>query len=106
MDIEIEYYIPKECNEALPLINDNLSYTKGQNELLIDKSSLTKIVDVNIVDGKAYLKAVVLLRKMWDKGYENEQRMTKLYIWFIKKNNLTTRILVVLLLFYLQLNVG
>lgn len=77
-DIEIEYYISKECNDGLPLIRDELSYTKGQSEFLINKGSLTKIVDVKINnDGKAYIKAVLIPQKIWNMSYENRQEKTK-----------------------------
>lgn len=39
-NIEIEYLIPEESNDGIPLINDDLSYSKVQSEYLINKGSL------------------------------------------------------------------
>ena len=45
-NILIEYYIPEECSDAIPLLDSNLSYSVGQNELLITPSSLGKVFDL------------------------------------------------------------
>ena len=70
-NIEIEYFIPQECSEGLPLIKSDLSYSKEQSEFLIDKGCLSKIIDVEVSkDGtKAYLKAVVIPRRVWNMTY-------------------------------------
>ena len=76
-NIEIEYSIPKECSDGLPLITDELSYSKVQSEYLINKGSLSKIIDVSFSDDgtKAYLKAVYIPKKIWDKTFEENQIM-------------------------------
>ena len=78
-NIEIEYFIPKECNEGLPLINDYLSYCKFQNEFLINKNCFSKIVDVKISEDneKAYLKAMVIPRRVWDLTYTEYHEIKK-----------------------------
>ena len=76
-NIEIEYLIPEEANDGIPLIDDNLSYSKVQNEYLINKSSLSKIIDVKISsDGKlAYIKAVLIPQKMWNITYNKNDSL-------------------------------
>ena len=76
-NIEIEYLIPEEANDGIPLIDDNLSYSKVQNEYLINKGSLSKIIDVKISpDGKlAYMKAVLIPQKMWNITYNNNDSL-------------------------------
>ena len=78
-NIEIEYLIPYECSDGIALISDDLSYSKSQAEFLINKSSLSKIIDVSISeDGtKAYLKAAFIPRKIWDLEYDNHQEISR-----------------------------
>ena len=76
-NIEIEYLIPEEANDGIPLINDDLSYSKVQSEYLINKSSLSKIIDVKVSsDGKlAYIKAVLIPQKMWNITYNKNDSL-------------------------------
>lgn len=76
-NIEIEYLIPEESNDGIPLINDDLSYSKVQSEYLINKSSLSKIIDVKVSpDGKlAYMKAVLIPEKMWNITYNKNDSL-------------------------------
>ena len=76
-DAKIEYLIPEEANDGIPLIDDNLSYSKVQNEYLINKSSLSKIIDVKISsDGNlAYIKAVLIPQKMWNITYNKNDSL-------------------------------
>ena len=65
-NIEIEYLVPENSNDGIPLISDALSYSKNQTEFLINKGSLSKIVDVSIDSQNqvAYLKAVLVPKKL------------------------------------------
>lgn len=74
-DIEIEYLVPSEFSEGLPLITDDLSYSGIKHEFLINTGCLSKIVDV-IIDnnGKAYITAVVVPKKVWDKDYRDQHK--------------------------------
>ena len=73
-NIEIEYLIPKESNEGIPLTTQLLSYSSSQNEYLINKGSLSKIVDVVVdeTENKAYLKAVLIPKRVWDLSYQEQ----------------------------------
>ena len=76
-DAKIEYLIPEEANDGIPLIDDNLSYSKVQNEYLINKGSLSKIVDIKISpDGNlAYIKTVLIPQKMWNIIYNKSDSL-------------------------------
>ena len=76
-NIEIEYLIPEESNDGIPLINDDLSYSKIQNEYLINKGSLSKIIDVKVSpDGKlAHMKAVLIPEKIWNITYNKNDSL-------------------------------
>ena len=70
-NIEIEYLVPSECSEGLPLITDDLSYSGIKHEFLINSGCLIKIVGALIEQDKAYLTAIVVPKKVWDKAYES-----------------------------------
>lgn len=72
-NILIEYYIPEESKDGALLINDFLSYSKGQTEYVINRGCLTKIFDVIISEDKktAIIKAALIPKSLWNK-YENE----------------------------------
>ena len=78
-NIEIEYLIPEEVNEAVPLINEDLSYLKSESELLLDKGCLSKIVDIIINEDKTKAHIVVLLipKKIYDREKTNKQSINK-----------------------------
>ncbi len=67
-NIEIEYLIPEEANDGIPLITDDLSFSKSQSEFLLNRDSLTKIIEVDINSDKncAYMKAILVPQKMWN----------------------------------------
>ena len=65
-NILIEYYIPEECSEAIPLLSSDLSYSDSQNELLLCPSTLTKVLDVEILGDKAILKVAYIPVDIWE----------------------------------------
>ena len=64
-NIEIEYLIPEEANDGMPLITDDLSFSKSQSEFSLNRDSLTKIITVDVNNDKncTYMKAVLLPQK-------------------------------------------
>lgn len=72
--IEIEYLVPAEFSDGLPLITDDLSYSKIQSEFLINTGSLAKIVDVIVEEDRAYLTAIFIPKKVWDKEYRDQHK--------------------------------
>lgn len=73
-NIEIEYMIPKECNDGIPLINEYMGYSATQCEFVINSGSLSKIVDVRVneEEKKAYIKAILIPTKIWDRRFEKK----------------------------------
>lgn len=79
-NILIEYYIPEESKDGALLINDFLSYSKGQTEYVLNSGSLTKIFDVTVSEDKktAILKAALIPKSLWNKyEKENENNLKK-----------------------------
>ena len=75
-NVGIKYLIPKESSDGALLVTDELSFSPNQNEYLINKGSLTKIIDVKIdtVMNQAQLIAVLLPKKIWDLDSKKEIR--------------------------------
>lgn len=74
-NIEIEYLIPNESDDGVPLINPELSYnSKEQTEYLINSGNLSRVVDVVLdeINNKAYLKMVYIPKKVWDLSYKKD----------------------------------
>ena len=67
-NIEIEYLIPEECHDGALLLDEYTSHYKAENEYLINSGSLIRIlsVDVDIPNNTAFLKAVLVPKKIWD----------------------------------------
>ncbi len=67
-DIAVEYLIPAENRETIGLLSGDTSYNAEQRELLIDKSSLSYIQDVEISPNQANakLKMVLIPRQIYD----------------------------------------
>ncbi len=67
-NIEIEYSIPKECEDGAILLTRELSYSEQQMEFVFNSSSLFKItkVEVDKENNKAYIKAILIPLKLWD----------------------------------------
>lgn len=80
-NVEIKYLISKESKDGALLIDDNLSFSKGQTEYLINKGSLVKILDVkiNIESNEAHLIALLIPKRLWNcnKEKETENRQYK-----------------------------
>lgn len=67
-NIEIEYLIPEECHDGALLLDEFTSHYKAENEYLINSRSLIRIVsvDINKQDNTAFLRAVLIPKKIWD----------------------------------------
>ena len=72
MNIEIKYIIIPNSQDGIPLITDDLSYSKDQQEYLINRSSLSKVVDVKINNETAIITAVLIPKKVWNKQDNKE----------------------------------
>ena len=47
-----------------------MSYSTNQNEFLLNKASLSKVVDVKIENNKAILTVVLVPKKVYDINYK------------------------------------
>ena len=65
-NVQIVYTLPKGTSEIMPLVLPETSYSPNQKELLIDKGSLSKIIDVEINGNTATLTAVLIPKAMWE----------------------------------------
>lgn len=67
-NIEIEFLIPEESRDGALLLNDNLSYSEGQLEYVLNSDSLFKITSVKVdpENNRAYLMAVLIPKILWD----------------------------------------
>lgn len=67
-DIAVEYLVPAENRETIGLLSGDTSYNPEQRELLIDKSSLSYIQDVEVSpdQASAKLKMVLIPRQIYD----------------------------------------
>ena len=68
-NIEIHYHIPAGADEVLALTSEDLSYSPGQTEVLIDHSTLNYISDVVFDrDGHAVVDMILVPRSVYDKN--------------------------------------
>lgn len=76
-NIEIKYLITPDYDEGALLLNNDMSYSTGQNEYLINKGSLSKVIDVKINNelNQAILTVIVVPRKKWDIIKENNDKV-------------------------------
>ncbi len=70
-NIEIEYLVPEEYKDGVPLLTSELSYSPAQTEYLLNCDNLSKIIDVKISPNKdsAHITMVLIPQKVWDKYY-------------------------------------
>lgn len=77
-NIQTRYIIPPNSQDGIPLISDVLSYSPNQQEFLINRSSLAKVIDVKVENDTATIIAVLIPRSIWnakEKAMENENRI-------------------------------
>lgn len=73
-NIEMEIIVPKDSQDGMPLTGYELSFSPGQNEYVFDRESLTKIIDVKIKNDYAYLKGILIPKKMYEKGITKDEK--------------------------------
>lgn len=76
-NVKIKYLITPEYDEGALLLNNDMSYSINQNEYLINKGSLSKVVDVEINEqlNQAILTVVLVPRTKWDLAKYNENKV-------------------------------
>lgn len=74
-NIKIKYLIPRESTEGALINAYETSYSTNQNEFLLDKGSLSKVIDVVINGNSAILTVVLVPKKIYDKDkYKNKSK--------------------------------
>ena len=71
-NIEVVYIIPKGSNDGLPLLTEQLSYSKNLNEYLLDRCTLSKVLGVRIEGNTAVITTVLIPKHIWDKKQQIE----------------------------------
>lgn len=71
-NIEVVYIIPKDSNDGLPLLTEQLSYSKNLNEYLLDRCTLSKVLGVRIEGNTAVITTVLIPKNIWDKKQQIE----------------------------------
>ena len=66
-NIEVKYIIPKGSQDGIPLLKEEISYSKSEMEYLINKDALSKIIDVKIEGENAIITAVLIPKRIWNK---------------------------------------
>lgn len=66
-NIEIIYIIPKDSNDGIPLITEQLSYSINLNEYLLDRCTLSKVLGVKIEGNTAVITTLLIPKHIWDK---------------------------------------
>lgn len=76
-NVEIKYLITPEYDEGALLLNNDMSYSTAQNEYLINKGSLSKVIDVKRDNAlnQAILTVAIIPRKKWDLVRDNENKV-------------------------------
>ena len=73
-NIGIRYLIPSESDDGILLTSNEISYSMNQNEFLINKGSLSKVIDVKIDEktNSATLTVLLVPKKIYDMGKVND----------------------------------
>lgn len=73
-NIKIEYLVPDDFNDGIYL-SDNASYNPEQQEYLINKGNLSKVLDVSISSDNttATLKTLLIPKKIYDNYYTDKK---------------------------------
>lgn len=73
-NIEIKYIIPPNSKDGIPLTSDNLSYSPNQQEYLIERNSLSKVVDIKINGTTAVITALLIPKSIWNKNEKSNNK--------------------------------
>ena len=73
-NIEIKYIIPPNSQDGIPLTTEDLSYSTNQQEYLIERHSLSKVIDVEINDNTAVITALLIPKSIWNKNIKSSDK--------------------------------
>ena len=73
-NIEVVYHIPGESNDGIPLITEDLSYSKEQHEYLLNCRTLSYVEEVRVEGNTAHIHVIMIPKKVWNKSSEKEEK--------------------------------
>lgn len=78
-NVKIRYLISSEKNDGILLINKDTSHYSNEFEYLLDKGSLSKVIDVKVAKDSdtAILTVVLIPRKVYDREYQNNKTSSR-----------------------------
>ena len=78
-NVGIRYLIPSDSDDGALLTSEDTSYAVGQNEFLLNKASLFKVIDVKVDKNTntAVLTVVLIPKKIYDKNYNRGRTGSK-----------------------------
>ena len=77
-NIETKYIIPPNSNAGMPLTTYDFSYSSNQEEYLLKRNTLSKVINVVVKDNTATITAIVIPKQLWDKmSYQEERNIKK-----------------------------
>lgn len=78
-NIEVRYLVSSECNDGVLLVNNDTSHYLGESEYLMDKGSLSKVINVKVdKDNDTAIMTVVLIpKKIYDREYRQDKITSK-----------------------------
>lgn len=74
-NIEIKYVIPPNSKDGIPLTTNDLSYSPNQQEYLIERNSLSKVIDVKINGTTAVITAILIPKSIWNKEIKSNKKI-------------------------------
>lgn len=66
INIEIKYIVPNKSNDGIPLLTNNLSYSSNQEEYLLNRNTLSRVLDVKIDNDTAIITVLVIPKSLWN----------------------------------------
>ena len=79
-NIEIKYIVPENSQDGIPLTRDELSFLPSENEYVINKDALSKVLDVKIEGNNAIVTVVLIPKRIWNqptKVERNEESLNR-----------------------------
>ncbi len=77
INIEVVYQIPNGSQDGIPLITDDLSYSKEQKEYLLTYRTLSYVSSVQVENNTAHIEVIMIPKKVWNHQKEKETTESK-----------------------------
>ena len=75
-NIKLKYLVPSEAEDGILLMNSGMTHYQNEVEYLIDKGSLTKVMDVEINEetNTAFITVIFVSKKIYDLNYNRNRK--------------------------------